>query len=197
MQSSIRVQPPLSEDDVRRGIEKLSPWFYSLDLGRGLTTKSAVPASVSGIFLTRLEMVERVVRAHFGQRIGMIDCLDIGCHEGYYALAVARLGARRVVGLEPREENLRRAQFVAAATCSSSNSPTASSVSAWPSSLRYSTVRPREPHHEHPDPRLLQQSLAPLLAGRSGALERFSTLHFGPRTLGPSNVRTCEPVNAS
>jgi ubiquinone/menaquinone biosynthesis C-methylase UbiE len=116
MQSSIRVQPPLSEDDVRRGIEELSPWFYSLDLGRGLTTKSAVPASVSGIFLTRLEMVERVVRAHFGQRIGMIDCLDIGCHEGYYALAVARLGARRVVGLEPREENLRRAQFVAAAT---------------------------------------------------------------------------------
>src|ERR1039458_1363974 len=116
MQSSIRVQPVLSEDEVGRGIAALSPWFYSLDLGRGLTTRSAVPASVSGIFLTRLEMVERVVRAHFGQRIGIIDCLDIGCHEGYYALAVARMGARRVVGLEPREENLRRAQFVAAAT---------------------------------------------------------------------------------
>ncbi len=116
MQSSIRIQPPLSEDEIRHGIAELSPWFYSFDLGRGLTTTSAVPASVSGIFLTRLEMVERVVRAHFGERLGAIDCLDIGCHEGFYALALARLGARRVVGLEPREENLGRARFVAAAT---------------------------------------------------------------------------------
>lgn len=116
MQTSTRVQPQLSEDEIRRGIAALSPWFYSFDLGRGLSTTSAVPASVSGIFLTRLEMMERVVRAHFGPRLSTIDCLDIGSHEGFYTLALARMGVRRVVGLEPREDNLRRAQFVAAAT---------------------------------------------------------------------------------
>src|SRR5208283_3557729 len=116
MQTSTRVQPQMSEEEVRRGIAELSPWFYPFDLGRGLTTTSAVPDSVRGIFNTRLEMVERAVRAHFGPRLSAIDCLDIGCHEGFYTLALARLGARRVVGLEPRQENLRRAQFVAAAT---------------------------------------------------------------------------------
>ncbi|MGO9242041.1 MAG: DUF1698 domain-containing protein [Bryobacteraceae bacterium] len=116
MQIPLRVQPPLSEDEIRRGIAAFSPWFYPFDLGRGLSTTSALPASVSGIFSTRLEMVERVVRAHFGPRLSAIDCLDIGCHEGFYTLAMARLGLRRVVGVEPRAENLRRAIFVAAAT---------------------------------------------------------------------------------
>ena len=116
MHTPVQAKTPLTDDEIRQGIAELSPWFYPLDLGRGLSTTSAVPPSVSGIFETRLEMVERVVRAHFGARLSSIDCLDIGCHEGYYTLALARMGVRRAVGLEPREENLRRARFVAAAT---------------------------------------------------------------------------------
>jgi ubiquinone/menaquinone biosynthesis C-methylase UbiE len=116
MQSQLPVLPTMTEAEIRRGIEALSPWFYSFDLGRGLRTQTAVPPTVEGIHTTRERMVERVVTEHFGARLTEIDALDIGCHEGYYTLALARLGVRRVVGLEPREESLERARFIAAAT---------------------------------------------------------------------------------
>jgi ubiquinone/menaquinone biosynthesis C-methylase UbiE len=115
MNDSPPAQAWLSDDEIRRGVEALAPWFYPFELAPGLRTLTAVPDDVAGIFATRQEMVERVVRAHFGARLSEIDCLDAGCHEGFYSLAMARLGARRVVGLDPREENLKRARFVAAA----------------------------------------------------------------------------------
>jgi ubiquinone/menaquinone biosynthesis C-methylase UbiE len=115
MPSPAHSSAPLDAAEIRRGIEELSPWFYPFDFGNGLRTESAVPPEVAGIFHTRLEMVERCVKGHFGERIANIDCLDIGSHEGFYSIAMARMGVRRVVGLEPREESLRRARFVASA----------------------------------------------------------------------------------
>jgi ubiquinone/menaquinone biosynthesis C-methylase UbiE len=61
-------------------------------------------------------MVERAVNNHFGARLADIECLDVGCHEGFYSLAMARRGVKRVLGVDARQENLRRARFVAEAT---------------------------------------------------------------------------------
>lgn len=101
-----------SQEMVSR-IAELGPWFYPFDLGQGVRTESAVPASVTGIFKTRLEMVNQVLDRHFGSRLAEASCLDVGCHEGYYTAAMARRGMRRVVGMDVREINLRKARFVA------------------------------------------------------------------------------------
>src|ERR1035438_4321310 len=71
------------------------------------------PAPMIMCHTTRLEMVNRAVDAHFGGNLGRVRCLDVGCHEGYYSVAMARKGAREVRGIDVREENLRRARFVA------------------------------------------------------------------------------------
>jgi tRNA (mo5U34)-methyltransferase len=94
-------------------IENLGPWFYNFDLGPHGRTASALPPEVQAIHTTRLEMVERAVGAHFGPRLREVRCLDVGCHEGYYSLAMARKGARRVLGLDVREDNIAKARFVA------------------------------------------------------------------------------------
>jgi ubiquinone/menaquinone biosynthesis C-methylase UbiE len=99
---------------IRQGIQDLGPWFYPFDFGSGLRTTALVPAEVTGIFDTRLRMTEAAVASYFGARRQGLDCLDIGCHEGFYALAMARLGMN-VVAVDGREENLRRARFVAEA----------------------------------------------------------------------------------
>ena len=105
----------MTSDEIATRIAELSPWFYPFDLGNGLRTQSAIPPEVTGIFETRLEMVNQLVESRFGPRLRETSCLDVGCHEGFYTMAMARQGMRRVVGMDVREINLRKARFVAEA----------------------------------------------------------------------------------
>ena len=103
----------MTTEQIRQGIADLGPWFYRFEFGSGLETHSAIPASVVDIFDTRLQMVNRAVDAHFGERLKQIDCIDIGCHEGFYSLAMAQRGVRQITAIDARPENLKRARFVA------------------------------------------------------------------------------------
>ena len=94
-------------------IAALGPWFYEFDLGPLGRTKSVLPPEVLPIHQTRLEMVECVVDRHFAGRMERVRCLDAGCHEGFYAVAMARKGMREVRGVDVRATSLAKARFVA------------------------------------------------------------------------------------
>ena len=66
-------------------IDAMGPWFYDIDLGNGLSTHSKVAATHDDIHVTRREMVARAARTHFGDRMGQIKAMDVGCHEGYFS----------------------------------------------------------------------------------------------------------------
>ena len=102
----------MTSQQIEQRIAQLAPWFYPFDFGGGLRTPSQIPPEVSEIFDTRLQMLAGVVDTHFGARLPTIACLDIGCHEGFYSIAIAKQGVGRVLGVDVREENLRKARFV-------------------------------------------------------------------------------------
>ena len=104
----------MTPQQIQHGIEERGPWFYPFEFGGGLRTTALVPPAVTEIFETRLRMVEGAVSAYFGARERDLECLDIGCHEGFYSLAMARRGMG-VTGVDARDENLGRARFVAQA----------------------------------------------------------------------------------
>ena len=99
--------------EVRERVEALGPWFYEFDLGEYGRTVSVLPPEVLPIHRTRLEMVNGVVDGYFGDRVHQIRCIDVGCHEGYYSVAMARKGMREVHGVDVRESNLEKARLVA------------------------------------------------------------------------------------
>jgi len=103
----------MRDQEIQQRIDALGPWFYPFDFGGGLRTQSNVPPHVVDIFETRRRMVEGVVTAHFGERLPGVRCIDIGCHEGFYSFAMARLGVERITGLDLRETNLSKARFAA------------------------------------------------------------------------------------
>ena len=111
----LALEESVTSAEIRQGIEDLSPWFYRFDFGDGMQTMPGIPPAVVEIFDTRLRLVNTAIDEHFGSRLPDIECLDIGCHEGFYSLAMARRGLRKVYGIDAREENLRRARFVAEA----------------------------------------------------------------------------------
>jgi ubiquinone/menaquinone biosynthesis C-methylase UbiE len=101
-----------AQAEVQKRIAELSPWFYEFDLGAFGKTTSSLPAEVFPIHETRLEMVRRAVDGHFKGRYGQIRCIDVGCHEGYYSIAMARAGIREVRGVDVRQSSLDKGRFV-------------------------------------------------------------------------------------
>lgn len=105
----------MTSADAQQRLKELGPWFYEFDLGQLGRTTSELPAEVLPIHRTRLAMVEGVVDAHFRGRLERIGCLDAGCHEGFYTVAMARKGMRDVRGIDVRAASLNKARFVAEA----------------------------------------------------------------------------------
>ena len=103
---------PASTREVQERIAALGPWFYEFDLGVHGRTASVLSPEVLPIHQTRLEMVSGVVDRHFGDRLQKIRCVDVGCHEGFYSVAMARKGVQQVRGIDLRESNLVKARFV-------------------------------------------------------------------------------------
>lgn len=99
--------------ELQEKIAAIGPWFYSFQFPGGVSTTSKIPQEVQAIFETRREMMETALREHFGPRLSTVRAVDVGCHEGYYAFALRKLGVAEVLGIDYREENLRRARFVA------------------------------------------------------------------------------------
>jgi tRNA (mo5U34)-methyltransferase len=103
----------MTPQQAREQIDRLSPWFYEFDLGALGRTTSELPPEVLPIHTTRLEMVRQIVNAHFQDRIRQIRCIDLGCHEGFYSIAMAKEGMCEVLGIDVRESSLEKARFVA------------------------------------------------------------------------------------
>lgn len=99
-------------EEIQKQIAALGPWFYDFDLGVHGRTPSSIPPEVVPIFRTRLDMVNRAVDGYFGARLPGIRCIDVGCHEGFYSVAMAQKGLKEVHGVDVRAESLGKARFV-------------------------------------------------------------------------------------
>jgi ubiquinone/menaquinone biosynthesis C-methylase UbiE len=61
-------------------------------------------------------MLNSAIDRFFGpEQLGNARCLDVGCHEGFYSVALAQRPVREVIGVDVRMDSLRRACFVSGA----------------------------------------------------------------------------------
>ena len=86
-------------------------WMYEWDLGGGVRTATLGPELMS-VHETRAAVMEPVVREALAVAGPGATALELACSEGWFAHRLLEWGAQRVVGIDIRGENIRRAELV-------------------------------------------------------------------------------------
>ena len=87
-------------------------WFYSFRLPDGRATRSYLPDEVATIHETRLAMIESVLDAGADRPPSEMTCLDLACHEGFFAVHMALRGFGDVLGIDVRPANIEGARLM-------------------------------------------------------------------------------------
>jgi len=101
----------MSPEQIRSGIDRLSPWFHAIDLGGGIWTKSvSVVGEPPDHPRQSWERILPLLPELRGREV-----LDVGCNGGFYAVEAKRRGAARVVAIDSQRHHVQQARFVRAA----------------------------------------------------------------------------------
>jgi len=85
-----------------------APWIYPWRLRDGIEVRVA-NSELPSIHRTRAELIEPRVRAALAAAGPDATALDLACNEGWFSHRLLEWGASRVVAVDIREKNLRRA----------------------------------------------------------------------------------------
>jgi 2-polyprenyl-3-methyl-5-hydroxy-6-metoxy-1,4-benzoquinol methylase len=103
----------LSKRELKERVEELGPWYVQFRLGHGLSTMDDPVLGLRGRILFRRELITGTVAAILGESLAQTTVLDIGCNCGMFSLDIAARGAKRVDGVDLRDENIAQARFLA------------------------------------------------------------------------------------
>jgi tRNA (mo5U34)-methyltransferase len=90
-------------------------WFYEFALPDGTRTRSYLPKGVEKIHETRLALLDRALDAAFGRDCSSLTAVDLACHQGWFAMQIARRNFRSILGVDARDEHLADAALIAEA----------------------------------------------------------------------------------
>jgi len=114
----IRTIPSLvSEENTKSALlEYGKNWFYDFIFSNGASTFA--PDEITGaIHRTRAELILPLLDSLFDGKWHEIRCLDIACHQGWFATQVALRGAQEVIGIDIREEHIDMATTIKNLSC--------------------------------------------------------------------------------
>jgi hypothetical protein len=87
-------------------------WFYRFRLPSGAYTRSYDDGALDAIHETRLRMLEAAVSDAFPDGMAGLSAVDLACHQGYFAMELAKLGCGEVLALDARPEHIADATLI-------------------------------------------------------------------------------------
>ena len=96
---------------VEAALSENAPWFYRFAFSNGAFTETQDEVADT-IHETRADLVFPLLDTVFHGRWDQVRCLDVACHEGWFATQIALRGAREVIGIDIREEHIAKASVI-------------------------------------------------------------------------------------
>lgn len=96
----------LAREDIERRVRELGEWFHNMNLGGVSTAPDHFLGDYPGWIWRRLKPA-------LPSDLSGCTVLDVGCNGGFFSIEMKRLGAERVVGIDPDERYLAQAGFAA------------------------------------------------------------------------------------
>ena len=98
------------DNALQAEIERLRPWGYGIQLRPNIATEKNRVMVQRMIY--RSHLISGTVRGLLGSAMDTATVLDMACNHGYFAVEAAFHGARKVVGVDLREQNIAKANFL-------------------------------------------------------------------------------------
>lgn len=86
-------------------------WMYEFELGPGVATPPLGP-NLRSVHETRRQLIEAPVREALTAAGPRASAIDLACNEGWFSHRLLEWGAERVLGVDIREDNMRRAKLI-------------------------------------------------------------------------------------
>jgi tRNA (mo5U34)-methyltransferase len=99
----------MTRDEILQRVETLAPWFHCIELGAGVSTKTA---SVTGEPADHPRGTWEIIQRCLPENLSGKTVLDVGCNAGFYSIEAKRLGAARVLGVDAQRHLINQALFV-------------------------------------------------------------------------------------
>ena len=116
-----RSSPDVTADALRAKLAELGPWYVPFALGDPpVNTMEFTDNFGAAIFADdnaqrmqfRTELIGGTLSHLFGDELGAMSVLDIGCNSGWFSFDLADRGARVVDGVDLRPQNIEQAEFL-------------------------------------------------------------------------------------
>ena len=107
----LKIPSSQSKEDVERQLRQYGSWFYQFTFDNGAAT-SPPSAEVLQIHQSRADIILPFLDRYFHARWPQVRCLDVACHQGWFALQLALRGAKSVEGIDLRTDHIAQATQV-------------------------------------------------------------------------------------
>ncbi len=87
-------------------------WLYRFELPGGKLAPCHLPEETIRLHDDRLAMIHSVLEPVYGKDWRGVSCLDVGCHQGFFALKLAESGCHKVLGVDVDADKIEDASLI-------------------------------------------------------------------------------------